>query len=304
MTPFEGLAWVEGEVLPMAEARVPVTDRSFLYADSIYDTVRTYGRRPFLLGDHLDRLRRSGEALSLPVPWRDSELFAIAADLMEAWPEGSEASLRLIVTRGDGGHGLALPVPTVPRLVVMARPLLPPSPSLYKGGVRLGRPPEQLARGSAIAAHVKSGSYLANVLALQAVRQRGAFEGLLRGEDGCWAEATTSNLFVVRGGVLHTPGARDHILPGVTRALVLALANQGGIPVTERPIFDADLESAEEIFLTSSIKEILPVSHLDDDRVGEESPGPLTERLSALYREAVHRLLEEGVTRLGDGLFE
>ncbi len=304
MTPFEGLAWVEGEVLPMAEARVPVTDRSFLYADSIYDTVRTYERRPFLLGDHLDRLRRSGETLSLPVPWRDHELFAIVADLMESWPEASEASLRIIVTRGDGGHGLALPVPTNPRLVVMARPLLPPKPSLYQDGVRVGRPPEQLARGSSIASHVKSGSYLANVLALQAVRQRGAFEGLLRGVDGSWAEATTSNLFVVSGGVLHTPGTSDQILPGVTRALVLALAKQDAITVRERPLFDADLESADEIFLTSSIKEILPVSHLDEARVGGKIPGPVTARLSLLYPQAVQRLLEEDVTRLGDGLFE
>jgi len=288
----------------MAQARVPVTDRSFLYADSIYDTVRTYQRRPFLLGDHLDRLRRSGETLSIPVPWRDSDLFAIVADLMEAWPEGNEASLRIIVTRGDGGHGLALPSPTNPRLVVMARPLVPPAPSLYQKGVRIGRPPGPLARGSSIAAHVKSGSYLANVLALQAVRQRGAFEGLLRGEDGSWAEATTSNLFVVSDGGLHTPGTSDHILPGVTRALVLALAKHHAIPVRERPVFDADLESADEIFLTSSIKEILPVSHLDDDQVARQAPGPLTARLSALYPRAVRRLLEGGVTRLGDGLFE
>jgi branched-subunit amino acid aminotransferase/4-amino-4-deoxychorismate lyase len=104
--------------------------------------------------------------------------------------------------------------------------------------------------------------------------------------------------------VLHTPGTSDHILPGVTRALVLRLAKHSGVTVRERPLFDADLESADEIFLTSSIKEILPVSHLDDDRVGGETPGPLTARLTALYPQAVHRLLEEGVTRLGDGLFE
>ena len=304
MTDFGGLAWVQGEVRPMAEAMVPVTDRSFLYADSIYDTVRTYHHKPFLLGDHLDRLRRSGRELSLPVPWDDAQLFGITDALMEAWPEGSEASLRIIVTRGDGGHGLALPVPTVPRLVVMARPLTAPSPALYREGVRLGRPPKWITGGSGVPAHVKSGSYLANILALQAVRAEGAFEGLLRGADGSWSEATTSNLFVVKNGVLHTPGTSDHILPGVTRALVLALAVRAGIQTQERPINDDDLETADEIFLTSSIKEILAVSELDKARVSGVTPGPLTVRLSTLYRTAVNRLLREDVTRVSDGFLE
>jgi branched-chain amino acid aminotransferase len=298
VTGFSGLAWVEGAVLPLAEARVPVTDRSFLYADSIYDTVRTYGRRPFLLGDHIDRLRRSGAELGLAVPWDDEELFGIVDSLMSVWPDEREASLRVIVTRGDGGHGLALPEPTRPRLVVMARLLDPHDPRIYLEGARLGRPPANLAKLSSIPAHVKSGSYLANVLALQAVRQRGAFEGLLRGADGSWSEATTSNVFVVRDSGLHTPGAKDQILPGVTRALVLALAREAGIPVKERPLYDADLESADEIFLTSSIKEILPIAHLDDIVIGGQAPGPVTQQLLRLYRRAVERILRQGALRL------
>jgi branched-subunit amino acid aminotransferase/4-amino-4-deoxychorismate lyase len=238
------------------------------------------------------------------VPWDDTQLFGIVDALMEAWPEGTEASLRIIVTRGDGGHGLALPEPTIPRLVVMARPLTVPSSAQYRDGVRLGRPPKELTGASGVPAHVKSGSYLANILALQAVRAEGAFEGLLRGADGSWSEATTSNLFVVKDGVLHTPGTSDHILPGVTRALVLALAVRAGIPTQERPINDDDLETADEIFLTSSIKEILAVSELDRAQVGGVTPGPLTVRLSTLYRAAVIRLLREDVNRMADGFLE
>jgi len=300
MSPFGGLAWVDGAVVALEEARVPVTDRSFLYADSVYDTVRTYGHRPFLLGDHLDRLRRSGREIGLAVPWDDGELVRIVDDLMASWPEESEASLRLIVTRGDGGHGLALPEPTCPRLVVMARVLVPVNPSFYEAGARLGRPPEGLAKLSAIPAHIKSGSYLSNVLALRSVREQGAFEGLLRGADGSWAEATTSNLFVVRGGALYTPGVDDHILPGVTRALVLALAAESDIPVHEQPLYDGDLEEADEIFLTSSIKEILPISHLDGVEVGAASPGPLTREVSRLYQLSVRRLLSLQAARLRD----
>ena len=282
----------------MAEARVPVTDRSFLYADSIYDTVRTYGHRPFLLGDHLDRLRRSGRELGLSVPWTDDELFEIAEALMAAWADEREASLRLIVTRGDGGHGLALPEPESPRLVVMARLLYPLDPRFYSEGARLGRPPDSLAKPSSIPAHVKSGSYLSNVLTLRAVRDHGAFEGLLRGADGSWSEATTSNLFVVSGGQLHTPGTKDHILPGITRALVLALAEEAGIGVIERPLYDRDLETADEIFLTSSIKEVLPISHLDGGPLPTPAPGPVTSQIMQLYREGVARILQRQARRL------
>lgn len=298
MGDFTGLAWVEGEVVPLDEARVPVTDRSFLYADSIYDTVRTYEHRPFLIGDHLDRLRRSGLPLGLPVPWSDDVLLGIVDDLMDAWKDEREASLRLIVTRGDGGHGLALPEPVAPRLVVMCRLLYPIDPRFYLDGARLGRPSTDLTKVGSVPAHVKSGSYLANVLALRSVRERGAFEGLLRGADGSWAEATTSNLFVVRDGVLRTPGVGDDILPGITRALVLAVAREAGLPYDEGPLFDDDLESADEIFLTSSIKEVLPISHLDEQQVGTGAPGPVTSRLMDLYRDGVSRLLSVRATRL------
>ncbi|MEE2828149.1 MAG: aminotransferase class IV, partial [Myxococcota bacterium] len=134
MSTFAGRAWVDGQVLPLEEARVPVTDRGFLYADSIYDTARTYQQRPFLLGDHLDRLRLSGEALGIEVPWEDEELDSIVLRLLEDWPRDREASIRLVVTRGDGGHGLALPATVRPRLVVLGRLLDPLEPDFYREG--------------------------------------------------------------------------------------------------------------------------------------------------------------------------
>ena len=296
-----------------------MTDRGFLFADSVYDTVRTYGRQPFLLGDHLDRLRRSAAELGILVPWADDELISVVVSLMKSWPEGAESSIRLIVTRGDGGHGLAPPDPPCPRLVVLARPLEPLASRMYERGVRIGRPPEELAKESSVPAHVKSGSYLSNVLALRSVREQGAFEGLLRGADNSWAEATTSNLFLVKDGVLLTPGIEDQILPGITRALVLSLAAQAKLEVVERPLFDTDLEEADELFLTSSLKEVLPVSHLDNRPVGARdepasrrperstnsqgslvAPGPVTRKLLGLYRRATKRLSAAAALRLRD----
>ncbi|MEE2830436.1 MAG: aminotransferase class IV, partial [Myxococcota bacterium] len=143
-------------------------------------------------------------------------------------------------------------------------------------------------------------SYLANVLALREVRAHGAFEGLLRGEDGSWSEATTSNLFTVSGGRVTTPGVDDHILPGITRALVLSLARSEGIEVEEARLDDEALDTADEIFLTSSIKEVLPISRLDGIPVADQVPGPVTRRLMGLYSRAVIRVQQLKADRIAD----
>jgi branched-chain amino acid aminotransferase len=294
----DGLAWVEGRVVPLSEARLPLTDRGFLFADSVFDTVRTYGGRAFLLGDHIDRLRASAAAVYLPVPWRDEELVAVVDALLESF-EG-DASVRIMVTRGDGGSGLALPEPQRPRLVALCRPLSLPNSEMYASGVNIVRPTSATNKAGGVPADIKSGSYLANVLALREARARGGYEALLRAADGSWAEATTSNLFGVRGGELFTPAVAGDILPGITRALVLSVARTAGIPCIERPLVDQDLLSADELFITSSIKEVLPVTQVDGRAVGEGIPGPITGRLSAGFTAAVHDLLSAGVTRLGD----
>jgi len=295
--PVSGRAWVGGAVVPIEQACVPVLDRGFLYADSVYDTVRTYGQRPFLLGDHLDRLRRSAEQLWIPVPWSDRELVEIVDLLLEDWPAG-EASLRLMVTRGEGGSGLAFPEPTRPRLVVLCRPATGVPVELKEQGVALARPDGADRRDGRVPADVKSGSYLTNVLTLRQARAQGGFEGLLRAADGTWAEGTTSNLFAVRDGGLHTPGMQGSILPGVTRALVLALAAAAGLAVREEPLDDAALDSADELFLTASIKEVVPVVRLDGQPVGEGTVGPVTRRLQSLFGDAVTQLQGDGAMRL------
>ncbi len=293
-----GLAWIDGRVVPLADARLPLTDRGFLFADSVFDTVRTYAGRPFLLGDHLDRLRASASAVYLPVPWSDGELSAVVDDLLAAFD--GDASLRIMITRGDGGSGLALPSPQRPRLVTLCRPLIPPSAEAYVQGVSVGRSEGATGKTGGVPAHVKSGSYLANVLALREARARGGYEALLRAADGSWSEATTSNLFAVRDGALHTPGMADDILPGITRALVLAVAAESGIAAHVGPLDDAELQAADELFLTSSIKEVLPVVRVDDRPVGSGRPGPITARVAAAFSAAVVRLQDRGASRLTD----
>ena len=302
MTEGLGSAWLDGRIVPLDQASVPVSDRGFLFADSVFETVRTYARRPFLLGDHLDRLRRSANKVLLPLPWTDEMLSDVVEQLLDRWPKGQEAVLRIMVTRGDGGHGLALPEPQVPRLVVLCRPLPTLNRDLYVRGVKVVLPSEVQSKDHAIPADVKSGSYLANVLALAEARARGGFEALLRGMDGSLSEASTSNLFVAKNSVLMTPGISDDILPGITRSLVLALAHALQLVVSEQSISDEQVFSADEVFLTSSIKEVLPVRAVGNRRISSTCPGPVTELLMNGFGSRARELSSSGVLRLSEVL--
>ncbi len=302
MTKASGSAWLDGRIVPLSEARVPVSDRGFLFADSVFETVRTYDHVPFLLGDHLDRLRRSAKKLMLPVPWSDQKLVDVVAGLLADWSAGEEAVLRIMVTRGEGGHGIALPEPQIPRLVVLCRPLAVLSRELYERGVKVVLPSATRGKDHAVPADVKSGSYLANVLALAEARSQGGFEALLRGADGSISEASTSNLFLVKNGTLLTPGIGDHILPGITRSLVLLLARSMNLIVSEEPITDFQLLSADEVFLTSSLKEVLPVHSVGDHVVGRAGPGPLTSELMEAFASRARELSSQAVMRLSEAL--
>lgn len=293
------LAYVDGEVVPLEEARVPILDRGFLYADSVFETIRGYGRGPFLLGDHLDRLRRSAATLFMPVPWTDAELERIVATLGER--SGiAEPTFRITVTRGEGGSGLSFPEPQRPRLIAICRPVPEFPPGLHTDGVAVMVPESSTAKTGRVPGDVKSGSYLSNVLALREARAKGGFDALLRGGDGTWSEGTTANLFVVRDGRLTTPGLSSDILPGITRALVLAVTREEGLDVHEGPVGDGLLFGADELFLTSSIKEVVPVVRLEGRALGDGRPGPITRHVQTLFRAGVERLIEAGADRLAD----
>lgn len=293
-----GSAWIDGAVVPLAEASIPVTDRGFLFADSVFDTVRTYAGAPFLMGDHLDRLRRSAGALSMPVPWSDDELVSIVAATIAEQGFVGESSLRLVVTRGDGGSGLAFPVPQRPRLVVLCRPVPASYAALRASGAGLVRPSEHEGKRGVLG-HIKSGDYLDNVLALNEGQRAGGLEALMRGADGSWGEATTSNLFAVHGDRVTTPGLEAGILPGVTRGLVMETLRAAGVPLDERSLFDADLDAADELFITSSLKEIMPAVTLDGRRLGD-GPGPVTRRIQDLFASAARRIQDQGLRRLAE----
>jgi branched-chain amino acid aminotransferase len=290
---------IDGLIQDEASAVIPVTDRGFLYGDSVYEVVRTYGGKPFALAEHLERLQQSAAHLAMPLSASGSQAGADSersADGLEpivrdihatlAAADHPESYVRVIITRGSGPMGLDPGLADHPRRVVIVAPLQPLPELWYDDGVPLHLVATGRAGGHTLLAGAKSGNYLVNVLALGVAREQGAHEAILLDHDDRVTEGASSNLFVVQDGQLLTPPVSAGILEGITRHKVCALAAQAGFPVTERPIHRRELRQADEIFLTSTLREILPVQRVDQQPVGDGRPGPITKRLLAAYRDA------------------
>jgi branched-chain amino acid aminotransferase len=292
---------LDGRLVPPEEAVVSVFDRGFLYGDSVYEVVRTYRRRPFELERHLARLRRSALRLALELPWDETRCRAEVSRTLEAafdddgadpeaaaWNVG-ERSIRIVMTRGSGELGLDPALAEDPRAIVMVTPLKGPPAASYRDGAACRIVGLRHDAPEAVDTTAKTGAHLANVLALGEARRGGAHEALLLDRDGRVTEGASSNVFAVRGGRLETPPLAVGILEGVTRAIVIELARSAGIEVRERSLRPSDLGGAEELFITSTAREVLPVTLLDGRPVGSGRVGAMTTRLHELFRAHADR---------------
>jgi branched-chain amino acid aminotransferase len=280
---------IDGEIHDEQDARVPVTDRGFLYGDSIYEVIRTYGGRPYLLEEHLTRLQRSADRIEMTLP---GGLEPIRADVEAtlAAAGNPESTIRVIVTRGSGPIQLDPATAGAPRRVVIVVPFRAHPPELYTQGALIHLVPTGRS-DQGIAAGAKSGNYLVNLLALGVAKRRGAHEAILLDHRGRLTEGASSNLFILRDGALQTPPLDAGILEGITRHQVFAIARQAGLTVSERTLYPADLQASQEMFLTSTLREIMPVTavldqHQERLRVGSGAPGPITQELHHRYRQA------------------
>jgi len=277
------LVCIDGELMEPAAARVPVFDRGFLYGDSVYEVVRTYLGVPFHLDRHLERLERSAAALELALPPRATLVAWLKSALRAAG--NPESYARLIVTRGSGPITLDPTTADRPRTVLLVKALEPYPAWMYAQGIKVSVPAIRRNPRAALDPSVKSGNYLNNVLALGQARRAGFDDALLLDIRGRVTEGSSSNVFAVRGGSLLTPPLETGLLHGVTRALVLELAGQVGLQAHERELEVADLARADELWLTSTLREVLPVVRLDEATIGAGAPGPryraMAERLHA-----------------------
>jgi branched-chain amino acid aminotransferase len=277
-----GFASVNGIVVPAEEARVSVLDNGFAFGDSVYEVLRTYDGLPFEPGRHFRRLRASAARLGFSIPASDADLLAQVGGLL-ARVERGESYIRIIVSRGLGDCSYSFDRVQGPTVVMIQKPLPPYPASHYQDGIGIAAVGVRRNHPRALDPAIKSSNLLNNILAVREAQSRGAEEPVLLNQEGFLAEGASTNVFLVRGGMIFTPPLSAGILAGITREVVLELLPGLGIPFGERPLHLDELVSADEAFLTSTTREVVPVRQVDGAPVGSGRPGPLTRRVMEAF---------------------
>lgn len=289
---------VNGQIIPSDQANVSVFDRSFLYGDSLYEVVRTYHGQPFRLKDHLQRLVESGQLCQMPYSqsiavFEKEILRSIALYYEKNGPNAGEVYARIVVTRGSGPIGFSVKnVKTPTTFVIYVEPLkLFPNPD-FERGAHLHISDRIRNHPKALDSAMKSGNYLNSLLAYLSAADQGFDDALMVDGQGFLTEGTTFNVFYVKRGIVATPPLDIGILDGITRRIIIQLCIENNIPCREVR-FPADyLADADEAFLSSSIKEVFPLTFLNGKKIANGKPGPITRQLKAAIDRAIAQELK------------
>ncbi|HEX2830371.1 MAG TPA: D-amino acid aminotransferase [Burkholderiales bacterium] len=273
------IVYLNGEFIPLADAKVSVLDRGFIFGDGVYEVIPVYSRRPFRLQEHLARFRRSHDAIRLTYPMSDAEWAKLVEDLV-ARNAGEDQSIYIQVTRGVAKRDHPFPKDTKPTVFAMSNPLVTPS----REAVEKGAHAITTIDYRWLKCDVKSTSLLGNCLLRQVAADAGALEVVMF-RDGFLTEGSASNVFVVKNGVILAPPKNNLVLPGITYDVVLELAQKHGLPHEVRPVSEAEVRAADEIWVTSSTKEVLAVTTLDERAVGGGTPGAVFKQMHKLYQD-------------------
>lgn len=277
---------INGEFTPPAQAKVSVLDHGFLFGDSVYEVVRTVNGKLFAAARHLKRLHASAAAIGLAVP-HDDNWYQTHMRAMHARKPGTESYLRVIITRGEGMldlHPESCPSPTV---IGIAKPLTQWDAEHYAHGCKIILAGVRRNLKQATDPAVKSGNYLNNVLALVEARREKAAEAVMINAQGFLTECTTSNIFLVKGGVVKTPGLDQGLLEGVTRGFILEVCKRLKLPLEEAALTPEDMQDADEVFITSTTRDVMPVGLIGGHKV-KGTPGKFTLKIANAYHEVLH----------------
>jgi branched-chain amino acid aminotransferase len=285
---------VNGRIVDREHAVVSVFDHGFLYGEGVYETLRTYNGQPFLFDRHMRRLRNSAGMIALPIPLTDREIAARFFETLNAaglrGGPRQEAYIRLMVTRGVGDLSYDPSVCPASSLVVIVKPQVDPAPEVFERGVRVALVSTVRNHPGSVNPLIKSNNLLNNAIAMQEAFRRGCYEGVMRNYRGEIAECTTANIFVVKGRTALTPPLDAGLLPGITREFLFEIGADRNVPVREAVLKDEDLFGADEAFLTSTTREIVPIVQVDDRKIGSGTPGPITRTLLEAFREHARKL--------------
>jgi len=273
------MVYLNGEFLPIEQAKISVLDRGFIFGDGVYEVIPVYSRRPFRLAEHLARLQASLDAIRLVNPHPAPKWTELVGKIVAGNPWEDQA-VYLQITRGAAKRDHVFPKGVKPTVFMMASELVPPSAELVKSGAKaIVLPDHRWLR-----CDIKSVSLLGNCMLRTLAADQGCAEAILV-REGKLTEASASNVFVVKGGTVLTPPKSHLILPGITYDVVLEILRENSIAHEVRPVTEAELRSAEEVWVTSSSREVLAITTLDGKRVGSGKPGPVGERVHALYQQ-------------------
>lgn len=272
------IVYLNGEFLPIEKAYIPVLDRGFIFGDGVYEVIPAYSKHPFRLAEHLQRLQNSLDKVRITNPHSAAEWERLTGEILQRNP-GNDQSVYLQVTRGVAKRDHAFPKDIKPTVFMMSSPLVTPAPALIESGVACITAQDHRW----LNCDIKSTSLLGNCMLRQLSVDAGAAETILF-RDGQLTEASSSNVFIVRDGVVLAP-PKDHlVLPGITYDVVIEIARAREFQIEVRPVSEAEVRDADEIWVTSSTKEVLAVTTLDGKPVGDGKPGLLFRRMHALYQ--------------------
>jgi branched-chain amino acid aminotransferase len=276
--------YIDGKFVPREEAKISVFDHGFLYGDGIFEGIRAYNGRVWKLTEHLDRLYESAKGIWLEIPatWREMEQIVLEScarnDLRDAY-------IRLVVSRGVGDLGLDPRKCPRPSIICIADKITLYPPEVYQTGMKVITVSTRKSAPHTLSPQIKSLNYLPSIMAKITAAQTGHPEVVMLNPEGYVAEGTGDNIFIVKKGKVLTPPTWIGILPGITRAAVLEMCQEMGIPCEEQVFTQHDLYNADECFVTGTAAEICPIVEADARRIGTGQPGPITQRLIARFRE-------------------
>ena len=277
--------YLNGEFMPIEQAKISVLDRGFIFGDGVYEVIPVYSRRPFRLAEHLARLQASLDAIRLQNPHDRARWTELVGRIVAGNP-WEDQNVYLQITRGVAKRDHAFPKGLKPTVFLMASELVPPSAELVKrGAAAIVLPDLRWTR-----CDIKSTSLLGNCMLRTAAAEQGCVEAILV-RDGELTEASASNVFVVKSGTVLAPPKSHLILPGITYDVVLEILRDAAIPHEVRPVKESELRSADEVWVTSSSREVLPITTLDGKPVGPGRPGPVGAKVYALYQEYKARVM-------------
>jgi branched-chain amino acid aminotransferase len=276
--------YIDGQLLDKEQAKLSVYDHGLLYGDGVFEGIRVYNQRVFLLDEHVDRLYESALAIRLEIPLSKAAMTKAVEDTVAA-NKITDGYVRLVVTRGAGYLGLDVRKTSHPQVVVIADTITLYPEEFYRNGLAIITASTLRNHPGALSPRIKSLNYLNNILAKIEATDAGCQEALMLNHKGEVAECTGDNIFIVKKGVLKTPGTEAGILEGITRNAVIRLARDARIAVQEVPLLRHDIFAADECFLTGTAAEVVPVVKLDGRQIGDGKPGPVTQDMRARFQK-------------------